>query len=151
MIRQLLEAVNINDALFIGSGKGYDVFDIRTYAAAQEFIAENGDPAGAAYTQNEQTFNANINDTLHLYFFTVADRNEVVGAVIKSNQIQSTLRFKSRSATTVDIDCNFQYESVARDANIIDADFKLPLYLLPGASFNGNTNIQNGLIITNNE
>ena len=40
MIRRLLEAINIENAQFIGNSKGFDLFDIITWDAAEQFGVE---------------------------------------------------------------------------------------------------------------
>lgn len=149
MIRKLLEAVNIPDAQFIGSHHGFDLFDVRTYEAAQAFETENHQPAGAAYTQSEQTFNSNINDNLRLYFFTREDTNVVVAGVIKSDTTRSTITFEGHDGANIALECNFEYESVNRNNNVIPVDLKLPLFLIPQVSVQDDFN--DGLIIINHE
>lgn len=150
MIRKLLEAVNIPNAAFIGNQKGFDLFDVRTYEAAQQFQTEDGAAAGAAYTQSEDTFNSNINETLKLYFFTREDTNTVVAAVLKGPNTRSTIKFTGFNGNNIDLECNFEFESVSRPANTISSDLKIPLNLIPGISVQDSF-FDDGLIIIANQ
>ena len=70
MPKKLKEAVNIENAIHIGTAKGYDLFDILTYDAAQEFFnRDSATRAGQAYLRDESSFNHNINEHQKLYFF----------------------------------------------------------------------------------
>ena len=91
---KLFEALEIEGADFIGNAKGYDLFDVRSWDAAQRFVIENtNDPAGVAYVHDERTFNNNINDNQRLYFFAKDNTNRVFGAVVKSPSTTGTVEF----------------------------------------------------------
>ena len=92
MTQKLIEAINVPGAELIGTAKGYDLFNIRTYEAAQQFVVENTqNEAGAAYVQNENTFNTNINENQQLYFFVMENTNRVYAGVVKSATTNSDI------------------------------------------------------------
>ena len=138
MYRKLTEAVNIENAIHIGTAHGYDVFDILTYEAAQQFTIEDRDhQAGAAYTQNESTFNSNINESQHLYFFARENTSQVYGAVVKSNNTHSDVTFVGSNNASVTIRCNFLYENAGENSSKTYYNKPLPFFLVPGANFEG--------------
>ena len=84
----LLEHVNVTGADYIGTVDDIDLFRIRTWAAAQEFVcAGTTIPAGEKWCQNESTFNRNINETTKLYFFVNRSTYAVVLGAISSNSM----------------------------------------------------------------
>ena len=138
MSRILREAIHVDGAEYIGSAHGYDVFDILTYAAAQEFRIENRDhEAGAAYTQNESTFNANINDSQHLYFFALENTNQVYGAIVKSDSTHGDVTFVGQAGEEITIGCNFLYENAGENSSKTYYNKPLPFFLVPGTTFEG--------------
>lgn len=151
MARRLSEAIQVQGANLIGTAKGYDVFDIITYEAAQQFVIEDTqNAAGNAYISGgEASFNANINDTQHLYFFVQEDTNRVYGAVVKSANTTGSYTFKSRaSGAEVNAHGNFMYENAGENSCTFYSDRPLPLFLIPNLSVN---NVNNkGLYIDHN-
>ena len=140
MSRNLTEAVNIENAVHLGTAHGYDVFDILTYEAAQQFTIEDRDhQAGAAYTQNESTFNANINESQHLYFFAKENTNKVYGAAVKGNGTHSDVTFVGQNNSSITIRCNFLFENAGENSSKTYYDKPLPFFWIPGASFEGQT------------
>ena len=126
MTKKINEAINIPGAELIGTAKGYDLFDMRTYAAAQQFVVETTNtPAGAAYAQNEATFNQNINEAQHLYFFVESETNHVYAGAVKSNNTHSDVTIKGNNAE-ISIHVNFLFEINGRNKNKI-----FPLFLIP--------------------
>ncbi len=86
----LLEHVNVTGADYIGTVDDIDLFRIRTWAAAQEFVcAGTTTLAGEKWCQNEGTFNRNINETTKLYFFVNRDTYAVVLGAISSDSMSS--------------------------------------------------------------
>ena len=135
MIRRLLEAINIENAQFIGSSKGFDLFDIITWDAAEQFVVENTqNNAAQTYVNDRQTFENNINESQHLYFFARENTNQVFGAAVKSNSTSSNVTFKNNGSNSVSVRCNFLFESALRE-NSLASDLILPLYLIPGSTF----------------
>ena len=138
MYRNLTEAVNIENAVHIGTAHGYDVFDILTYDAAQQFTIEDRDhQAGAAYTQDARTFNANIDDSQHLYFFARENTAEVYGAVVKSGSTHGDVTFVGSDNASITIRCNFMFENAGENSSKTYHNKPLPFFLIPGASFEG--------------
>lgn len=125
-------AIQVTNANHLGSAKGYDLFDITTYEAAQQFInADNDTPAGAHFTQNEATFNQHIGPNMHLYFFVEDNTNRVKYAVIKANnQGYSEITIKGRRRAQITIRVNFNLENTSTHASIKFED-NIPLFLLP--------------------
>lgn len=126
-------AIRVDGATHIGTAKGYDLFDIRTYAAAQQFInVRTQAEAGADFTQNEDTFNRNITDTVKLYFFVLINTNEVKYAVLKTagSPANTDLTLKSSVNTSVEIQTNFVVEDSRHHSEIAAGD-TVPLFLLP--------------------
>lgn len=140
MPRNLKEAVNIENAIHIGTAKGYDLFDILTYEAAQEFFNGNSDTrAGQEYVRDETTFNSNINEHQKLYFFAKENtRNVYAGAAIIS-QASSRITIKS-SEGEVELYTNFLFEAHLQKGII-------PLFLIPNIRVDGAIG---NLIIRNN-
>lgn len=138
MSRNLTEAVNIENAVHLGTAHGYDVFDILTYEAAQQFTIEDREhQAGAAYTQNESTFNANINDSQHLYFFARENTNQVYGAVVKGNETHSDVTFVGQNNSSITVRCNFLFENAGENSSKTYYNKPLPFFWIPGAAFDG--------------
>ena len=133
MSKKLLEGVN--GAEYLGTGNGFDVFDIKTYQAAQSFVLRHSDiPAGAIYTQSEQIFNANITEACKLYYFVYADSNQVYAGAVKSFNTTNDITIQK---DTVQFRCkvNFQLEIRNSDGNEIKfVKEPFPFYLIPGAS-----------------
>lgn len=125
---RLLEHVEVTDAEFIGNARGYDLFRILTYNAAQEFVVHNNNQAGAYYTHDERTFNHNINDNQRLYFFTEEDTNIVKCAIVKSSGTHRDATFHNEDGSyEVTLRCNFDVEDEEYHAEI---PYNLPLFLL---------------------
>lgn len=140
MSRIINEAIRVEGAEYIGTGNGYDVFDIRTYEAAQQFRIEDRDhQAGAAYTQNESTFNANINESQHLYFFAEENTNRVYGAAVKGSNTHSNVTFVGENGSEIEIRCNFLFENAAENSSKTYYNKPLPFYWIPDFSFEGQT------------
>ena len=128
MSKKLIEALEIQDAEFIGTAKGYDLFDVKTYAAAQQFMVENtATRAGQAYIQSENTFNTNINENQHLYFFVEENTNKVFAGVVKSPSTYSTIEISGRQKS-VNIDVNFLFET---NSGSNRANKVFPFFLIP--------------------
>ena len=147
--RKLTEAVHVENATHIGTAKHYDVFDILTFDAAQQFIVgHNQQQAGTAFTHDANTFNANINENQKLYFITNEDTNVVIGAVVLTPTSSQTVSIKNENQdyTISNIGCNFMYENESFH-NIIDKD--VPLYLIPRLTIS-NVNNQ-GMYVVDNE
>lgn len=144
MLRKLTEAINIQGAELIGTAKGYDLFDMRTYAAAEQFVIENTTTrAGQVYIQNEQTFNQHINERQRLYFFVESDTNHVFGAAISGSNNYSDITIRGNHNASITLRANFMFEANGRQAqNII-----FPFCLIPNVQFN---NARNSLIINEN-
>ena len=130
--RIFTEAIHVEGADFIGTAKGYDLFDILTYDAAQQFVnASSNASAGADYTQNASTFNSNVNQNLHLYFFVAENTNRVRYAVIKGRGTDNqSLVIFNMNGGNVDLTVNFAVENTDHQS-IIAADDTVPLFLLP--------------------
>jgi hypothetical protein len=143
MLKNLTEAIVVQDAQLIGTAHGYDLFDIRTYAAAQQFVVENTNrPAGEAYTHNQTTFDDNINENQKLYFFVENNTNKVFAGAVKSNTTNSTIRIAGERSN-INIHVNFLFETNSDTA----ANKIFPLYLIPGVIVD---NAAGNLIIENN-
>jgi len=126
MTKKLIEAINVPGAEHIGTAWGYDVFDIRTYEAAQQFVVENTtSEAGDAYTQNEQTFNANINENQRLYFFVESNTNHVYSGAVKSDTTQSSISIYGENCD-LQLNVNFLFEVNTRNKRKI-----FPFFLIP--------------------
>lgn len=124
MPRKLKEAVNIENAIHIGTAKGYDLFDILTYDAAQEFFNGNSTTrAGQVYVQNEMIFNLNINEHQKLYFFAKENTRNVYAGAVRIPQTSSKITIKS-SEGEVELYTNFLFESHSQGGII-------PLFLIP--------------------
>ena len=138
MLRILNEAIQVEGAEYIGSANGYDVFDILTYAAAQQFTVEDREHlAGAAYTQNEATFNSNINESQHLYFFARENTNNVYGAIVKSANTTGDVTFIGEDNCSITVRCNFMFENAGENSSNTYYNRPLPFFWIPGASFDG--------------
>ena len=88
MNKLLLEHLNIDGATYITSNNGFDLYEITTYEAAQQFTGciHRGSPAGADHFQNQDTFNQHItNGNVRAFFITASDSNAVLEALITSN------------------------------------------------------------------
>ena len=141
--KKLNEQLNIDGAEFIGSAFGFELYRILTYAAAQQFTTESGGeqtPAGQVYTQNEDTFNRHINDTVRLYFFVKENQPEVETAAISTGHSELVV---SGTGCAVKVR-NYSFEGAGNSQVPLNPDNMLPLYLLPDIQYNG----ENGLIIT---
>lgn len=125
-------AIAVTNATHIGTAKSYDLFDILTYEAAQQFInAANNIPAGAHFTQDARTFAEHIGENMHLYFFTEVDTNRVKYAVIKArNQGYSGINIRGRGRAQIGLQVNFNLEDTNQHATIKFEDH-VPLFLLP--------------------
>ena len=142
MTQKLIEAINVPGAELIGTAKGYDLFNIRTYEAAQQFVVENTrNEAGAAYVQNENTFNANINENQQLYFFVLENTNRVYAGVVKSATTHSNITVAGQNGN-ITIRANFLFE--ANHTTTVSRN--LPLFLIPGIVI---ANSQENLIVEN--
>jgi len=128
MSRKLTEAINVQGADLIGTAKGYDLFDIRTYEAAQQFVVENTNiPAGTAYVHNEATFNGNIDENQRLYFFVESNTNKVYAGVVKGPNTNSNISIPGERGS-INIEVNFLFET-----NTISAAKRIfPFFLIPG-------------------
>lgn len=144
MTQKLIEAINVPGAELIGTAKGYDLFNIRTYEAAQQFVVENTrNEAGAAYVQNENTFNTNINENQQLYFFVMENTNHVYAGVVKSATTNSDIDIAGQNGNTT-IHANFLFE--ANHTTTLSRN--LPLFLIPGIVI---ANRQENLIVENGD
>ena len=144
MFKKLTEAINVNGAELIGTAKGYDLFDIRTYEAAQEFVVENTrNRAGQAYVQNQNTFNQNINENQRLYFFVESNTNHVHAGVVKSQTSRADIQIQGERQS-ITLSSNFLFET----NNAANANRTLPLFLIPGMTI---VNCDDNLIIRNNK
>lgn len=133
----LVEEVHVNGAQFLGSAKGFDLFNITTFAAAQEFVA-NGNQAGGQFVHDEATFNHNISDTQKLYFFVAENTNEVKCAVIKSDNSSSNVKFFNTDGDAfVKVDINMLVETEDTTNSVVN--LPVPLYLIPDARAEGLT------------
>lgn len=131
------ESVNVDGAEFIGNGKGFDVFRILTFDAAEQFTIENtADRAGTAYTQSRSTFESNINDAQRLYFIALENTNQVYGAVVKSNSTRGSVNIKG-AFESVTVATNFLFENARNNSSTAFVSMPLPLYLIPDAQFDG--------------
>ena len=132
-MNKLNEAIQVDGAIFIDSAKGFDLFDITTWAAAQEFENDSDNVfAGESYVQSETTFNDNINEHQHLYFFVRENTNKVVAAVVKGSNTSSRIGIKNLSSSLI-IHTNYQLENCDNHQSEI-SDLNIPLYLIPGAT-----------------
>lgn len=148
----ILEELEIDGAEYIGSGKGYDVYKINTFNAAQQFIADD-DLAGEVYTFDEATFNQSlIQDSWELYFIVTGGTNKVKYAIIKKDgdleKFENRVKIFSpyQSSIGFDISCNFYVKDEKSESGIIK-DI-IPLYLIPGIKIN-ETITGTPVIITN--
>lgn len=143
--RYINEAIEIDGAQHIGSNFEYDLFLINTFDAAQQFVKADSDtPAGAAFTQNETTFNNHLgNGNLKLYFFVRENTNQVVLAILKGNNTNSTINFGDHS-----VNVNFEIETINHNSNY-DVSLNIPFYLIPDITYGDYVN-DLGLIIQNN-
>lgn len=139
--------LSVDGAQFIANAKGYDLFRITSFEAAERFvIEETQNRAGTAYTHSASTFNANISEQQHLYFFARENTNKIYGAAIKKDGMSSVLsiageRFK------VTLSVNFTFENAGNNSSEIPYNVTLPLFLIPGASF---TDVnEDGILIKN--
>lgn len=148
MPKNLKEAVNIENAIHIGTAKGYDLFDILTYEAAQEFFNGNSDTrAGQVYVRDETTFNSNINEHQKLYFFARENTRDVYAGAVIISQASSRITIKSGEGITVksgeggvELHTNFLFQYHPHKGII-------PLFLIPKIEVDGAIG---NLIIRNN-
>lgn len=151
----LTEAINVPGVTYIGSAKGYDLFDINTYAGAQAFEnAHSHERAGADWTQNESTFNSNVGENLHLYFFVLDNTNEVRYAVIKGQNVRNQdLIIKSSNSSIHELidGINISVENVHHQPEVAYGE-TVPLYLIPNIEFGDdidNIDLTNGCYYAN--
>ena len=130
--RFLHEAINVPGAQHIGTAKGYDLFDITTFEAAQQFVnASSNALAGTDWVQNASTFNSNIGEHLHLYFFVLENTNRVKYGVIKGRGTDDqSLVINTTKNTNITLNVNFSLENTTHDLNVAGGD-PVPLFLLP--------------------
>lgn len=83
----LLEHVEVDGARYIGTRNGFDLFQMLTWDACQEFACATNleRAAGTQWVHDEDTFDNNINDTVRLYFFTEEDTSAVVLGALSGN------------------------------------------------------------------
>lgn len=130
MPKKLKEAVNIENAIHIGTAKGYDLFDILTYDAAQEFFnRDSATRAGQAYLRDESSFNHNINEHQKLYFFAKENTRNVYAGAVSVPQPSSKITIKS-SEGEVELYTNFLFQSQPQGEII-------PLFLIPNIKVDG--------------
>lgn len=147
MTLKLIEALNIPNAEVVAENvNGFDLFRIRTWAAAQSFVVDNSETlAGEYWTHNENIFNSNINDQQLLYFFAHADSNRVIAAVVFDNGSHRLILQDGG----VNITGNFDFESCNDHHNNVPVN--LPLFAIPDAHLSYN-NIEidqnNGYILS---
>lgn len=125
----LTEHVNVDNAVYIGTGNGYDVFRIATFQAMQQFKVGTSDTP-CNFTHNESDFNSHLGEghNLHLYLFVDEDTYRCWGAVL-DNQSETNIKYNgSRSYVTL----NIIFEDIEGNANNIPNGKLLPLYLVPG-------------------
>lgn len=152
--RYLREAIEVEGATFIGNAHGYDLFQITTWAAAQQFILHSNRDrqAGAVHFQNTGAFTANIVGNVKAYFFAVEDTNEVVLAVIMGAGSISNLTIISSNAADshIRVPVNFQTETNSLRADELPAALNtIPLFLLPEYQAT-NVNEEGSLILNGN-
>ena len=143
--RNLVEAVQVDGADFIGNANGYDLFQVRTWQAATEFVRAGTEYSAAeCWIHNEATFTQHI-DNERVKFFLLAreDTNEVVMGILTGIGQDSFLvkPFDTRIKLN-----NFSIESGTENpAREIPANFVgvAPLFLLPDFSYSG----ENGMSI----
>lgn len=140
---KLLEEIHHDGLVFLGNAYGYDVYNVISFAGAQELtVGETDQLAGEGWTRDENTFNSNIGDTLKLYFFVKENTNHVLMGCLNSSNEQS-LSIEGKSFT---IKLNYNFQNVT-GAPEIPSDEILPLFFLPNLTYNG----EKGLIIKQNE
>ena len=147
---KLTEDLHIDGATFIGSAYGFDVYDVKTWAAAEQFAlsevsSRDGadiSTAGTAFLRSEQIFNRHINETIKLYLFVEEGTNKTHLAAIRHDN-QAHIRFAGKFEIIIP---TYLFETVAgaeKETAICDIDKVYPLYLLPEHDYNGH----DGLII----
>lgn len=149
MSKKLLEELNIEGAEYIGSNDYFDVYRILTFNAAQNFECVNGQ-AGTAFTQSENVFNGNINETTRLYFFTTPETNQVEYGLLTSANLNYDLTVKKENDDfPIRLTANFTLETSSNQGKstlIIGVD-KLPIYLIDYLQVNADWNRDNGALI----
>lgn len=150
---KLTEDLHIEGATLIGSAYGFDVYDVKTWSAAEQFqLAEANSrdgveitTAGTAFLRTETIFNRHINDTSRFYLFVEAGTNKTHLAAIRHNN-DAHIRFAGRFEIVIP---TYLFETLAgaeKTTAICDLDRVFPLYLLPEHDYNGH----DGLVIKDN-
>ena len=134
--KKLTEALHVIGATLIGTSHGYDLFKISTWDAAQRFVLHTNTnrTAGQAYTRSENTFNSNINDSVKLYFFTLENTNQVIGACITGSGSSDIILYNNDGNNQIRLpNINILFENDNIDANFIPSTYNnIPLFLIPG-------------------
>ena len=140
-LREDLENLTNNDARIIGHDQYFAIWDILTYSGAQEFVrVTTNDPAGEAYVHDEDTFNNNINENQHLYFFTENNTNIVHAGVVMATggNMYDIQVSNSQYGASCTLRANFMFKDTLAADNLITYPLfdHLPLYLLPNLHTN---------------
>ena len=124
--KNLNEAIEVDGAELIATARGFDIFRILTFDAAQEFTkSDTNIPAGDHFVQNRATFDDNINDDCKLYFFVPENTNHVEGAILTGQRGSIKIR-NADNTKTVQIDLPFAFENTSQ-RNDISSNLYLPI------------------------
>lgn len=147
--KKLTEELHIDGLNFLGNAYGYDVYDVKTWAAAQSLVTNDDSetPAGQAYTSTEDIFNRNIGERLHLYVFVYENTNKVRLASI--NQNSGILNVKDKCSIQI---LNYSFEGRTAEGqssttNTLENNEIIPFFLLPDVEYKG----FNGLIFNDSK
>lgn len=149
--RKLTEAIQVPEATLIGTSHGYDLFKILSWNAAQQFVLHTNTSrtAGQAYTRDENTFNSNINDSINLYFFTLENTNQVIGAAVTGADNSDIILYSNDGDNQIRLpNVNILFENDNIGAGSIPSTYNdIPLFLIPGINLPEN---ENGIFIRDN-
>lgn len=151
--KTLREDLHIEGAQFIGNGYGYDVYNILTFAAAQEFRADDaeGTAAGTKWVRDEATFNMNVrdNNNINLIFITPENTNRVVLGIATGLRSDVVISREQLGRYIVRSNCRLQNsDGYEGDSVTLRWDTPLPLYLVPNFTAE---NVVDGMIINPND
>ena len=138
MSKKLIEAVNILGAKFIGSAKGFDLFEIETYEASEKFVVQHTPrPAGEYFFSRSQTLFNNVSN-IKWYLFAEKDTNKAYASVIVTgNEPSYTTYFQCKRGYNKAFSTNLFLEHPS-------IHITLPLFLIPGVNVKS---ANNGLVI----
>lgn len=150
---ELNEELHIEGAEYLGSDYGYDVYNIKTFEAAQEFHVAGDEhaPAGNAWAQSAEKFDQYITNSTSgqkIIFFAAENTKAVHLGVL--THASGRLSIQPAAAT---ITCNCSFEAAQTGSNFgstVAASAVFPLYLIPDFSATNASN-ENGIITASSD